>query len=74
MYLCTYIYSCVVKALVGSNTELITVNILPSREKLRPRLHSSIKLFGFFFFHYSLNSLVLYLNISNFGFYSITLL
>lgn len=49
MYFSTYIHSCVVKALVGNNTELITVNILPSREKLRPKLRSSIKSFVYLF-------------------------
>lgn len=49
MYFSTYIHSCVVKALVGSNTELITVNILPSREKLRPKLRSGIKSFVYLF-------------------------
>lgn len=58
MYLSTYMYSCVVKALVGCNTELIKMNVLPSREKLHPKLHvcSSIKSFVYLFLFFSLFS------------------
>lgn len=75
MCLCTYIFSYSLKAVVGSNTKF-TANIVPSRAKNYVPNYILVLLICLFFSVFSKDSStpLCYMNIPDFGFYSITLL